>query len=221
MRGYRGEALRIEGGARTITCGVDDQHWIAIEGAGEPRRVVELPRWASGIGGMELVASADERHVALFLYSGQSSLGYEVFAVGDALSHAGGLAELRGVGSAPVFSPRATWLAMLTDRDRWLRGGGAHFEDVQDDDADERVIVDWATLHLQRLPGAAVASVAVGVELPRSTDLELVLGWRPYDAIRFAGEDALVLSLPWGDELTVALPVEGPLTTRLPSGQTR
>jgi hypothetical protein len=211
---YRGPSLILENRDATVTCGVDGDNWIALEEADGSAEMIELPRWSGGVGGMELVASRDERYVALHIYSGQSSQGYEVFATEPALAHLGGMPEELGHGSAPVFSPEARWLATLLDTAPYARDSGEHFEDIQDDEDDELVIVDWARLYVQALPAMTMTSVDVGVEIPRSTDRDLLYEWRPYGAVRFAQEDVIALRMPWGEELLVTLPPGGPITSR-------
>ena len=192
-----------------LTCGHDrNGNWIA---SGTERLV--LPRWTGGVGGMDLVESPDRRHVAWFIYSGQSSQGYELIAL-DPLRRVGGLREVRGHGSAPVFSPSGRWLVSLVDQAARVRGTGEYFEDAQDEYADDRVLADWARLYVHRVPDAAPIEVAVGVDLPRSTELDVVQEWRPYDLVRFTSDDAIVIALPWGPEISLTLPPAGPLTAR-------
>ena len=100
---------------------------------------------------------------------------------------------------------------MLMDGEPSVRGRDLHYEEVHDDLNDERVVVEWARLHLHHLPGAVARSVRIGVEIPRSTDPDDVAEWSVYDALRFASDEALVVRTPWGDERTVALPPEDAL----------
>ncbi|HEX5634951.1 MAG TPA: hypothetical protein VFX50_17025, partial [Gemmatimonadales bacterium] len=57
-----------------------------------------LPYPVAGYGGHELVLSAQERYLALFLYSGQSEVGYELFGFRPELVHLGGFAYVFGEG---------------------------------------------------------------------------------------------------------------------------
>jgi hypothetical protein len=161
---------------------------------------------------MELVVSKDERYVALLIYTGQSTQGYELFALEPALTRIGGLADVWGCGDAPMFSPGAQWLVMLTDDELCVRGTGEHFETVQDEHSHARVTVDWARLHVQRLPEPAIHSVPIGVEIPLSTDIDVVCDWNTYDAVRFASENVVVLRMPWGEEIPVPLPPPATIT---------
>lgn len=203
----------IRGGATTLRCGVAGcRPWLAVETAGHPTERVELPPW-SGVGGIELVVSPDERYVAVFLYSGQSSQGYELVALQPVLARVGGLAEIHGHGNAPMFSPDGRWLVSLIDSAPMVRGTGEYFEDIQDATADERVVVDWARLYTQRVDEPEPTRVAVGVVLPRATEVDVLGEWSPYDAVRFAADDVVELRMPWGERLARGLPVQGPITS--------
>ncbi len=72
-----------------------------------------LPCPSHGYGGHELVVSPHGLYLALFLYSGQSEVGYELFALQPTLQHLGGLPYVFGEGEAPVFSADDRWLAMM------------------------------------------------------------------------------------------------------------
>jgi hypothetical protein len=73
-----------------------------IDLVAEGRRV-SLPYPASGYGGHELVVSPSDRYLALFLYSGQSEVGWELFEL-PGLRHIGRLPYIFGEGEPPVFS---------------------------------------------------------------------------------------------------------------------
>src|SRR6185503_8466122 len=96
-----------------------------------------------------------------------------------------------GEGTRPVFSPdSARVAAFISTIEPKVRGSDRYFEEVQDEYSDERVIVDWATPYVQQVRQTAVDAVAVGVELPGSSDLELAREWNTYHAVRFASNDA-------------------------------
>ena len=206
----------IRKGTCQVTCGVDHSgQWLALTAAGEAPELIRLPRWKGGVGGMELVVSTDERFIALFMYSGQSSQGYEIFSTQPALKHVGGLPEARGHGTPPVFSPSGRWLVSLIDSDRLVRGTQEHFETVQDDASTDLVIVDWARLHVHALDTLALSTVAVGTELPRSTNEAEVLEWQVYDAVRFENDENVLLRMPWAQEVAVQLPPRAAVTVSL------
>ncbi len=162
---------------------------------------VPIAEWRGGIGGVELVVSPDERFLAVFVFSGQSTVGYELFSL-EPLVRIGGLPETRGHGSAPSFSPDSQHLVSLVDEPPRVRATGAFFEECQDEDSDARAVVDLAHLFVHLLSSPAVVHrFAVGVELPLSTGVDALVDWDRYDAIAFQGGD-LALRLPSGPGLT-------------------
>lgn len=175
--------------------------WLEVERAGQVASKARVAEWRGGIGGVELVVSPDERTVAVFLFSGQSSQGYELFSL-EPFARIGGLAETHGHGSAPMFSPDSAYLVSLVDEVPRLRATGAFFEECQDDASDQHAVVDLARLFVHRLssPGD-LQRFAVGVDLPLSTDLDALLDWDRYDTIAFR-EGVLTLRLPSGAGLT-------------------
>jgi hypothetical protein len=202
---------------RTLTAGIDDAGiWIRSESGSPSPEVVRLPAWRGGVGGMEWALSPDQRHAALFVYSGQSSQGFEVFALTPRLVRIGGLPEAFGHGDAPTFSPGGGWLVTWSDTDRRIHPSGEYFEDVQDDGAVDRVVVEWAVLHVMRMPEATILTVPVTAEIARSTSVDAVHEWKTYDALRFVSDEVLVLRMPWGEDANVRLPPEGPVACRLP-----
>jgi hypothetical protein len=196
--------------------------WVAHVRPGGARSVVRLPAWEGGVGGLELVASPDQRHLALFVYSGQSTQGYELLTLVPDLARVGGLPETFGHGDAPAFSPDGRWLVMFIDAvdarlprhpDR-VRGTDLRFEEVAADaEDDQAIVVDWACLYVATIPPTEVQAVPVGVELAAPTELEL-REWNTYGAVSFCGPDALILRMPWGEALVLNLPPQGPITSR-------
>jgi hypothetical protein len=210
------ESLILRDG-RIVSCGLDREgNWVAVQAEGLSDEVVRLPRWTGGVGGMELSASPDEKYLALFIYSGQSSQGYELLALRPKLERIGGLAEGFGHGTAPVFSPGGSCLATWISREIRVRESGEYFEDMQDPDSDLEVVVDWSRLYVQPLPGSAIQSFPVGVAIPLSADLDEVSEWDTYDAIEFVAEDELTLQMPWGETLRVSLPAPAAITAEGP-----
>jgi hypothetical protein len=74
------------------------------------------------------------------------------------------------------------------------------------------VVVDWATLYVQRVPDGAIESVAIGAEIPLSTDIDVLSEWNAYDAVRWRDPATLGLEMPWGEVLGVPLPLTGGLS---------
>ena len=197
-----------------IRVGALDVHFECAAGVGR-LRVGDRACAAGGAldtsGGAELVASADARYVALHGFSGQSTQGYEVFALEPEPHSLGGLPDTRGHGDPPSFSPGGQWIASWTDGPREVRESGLHIEEALGLADSSMATIDWSVLHLQRLPGATVTSHLVGVLAPLSTDMEEVYDWRTYDGLRFIDDSRLELRMPWGERLLVPLPVEAPI----------
>jgi hypothetical protein len=203
----------MDGGVRITAEAIRNGVQVTRDGDRAPEHAAVA--WSGGVGGLELVGSPDGRYAVLFVFTGQSSQGYELFAIAPTLARIGGLAQVHGHGDAPRFSPDARWLVALIDQDPRVRGSGDYFEMIQDDDADDFVIVEWAQLHVHRIPDPSPVTIAVGVQLPRSTDLDVIREWRPYDVVAFATADTVTLGLPWGDVQTVQLPPTRAVTSRL------
>ena len=192
-----------------------DRRALVVDGPGRAQEIIEFQPRTDTSGGCELVVSGDERHVALFGYSGQSSQGYELFRL-DPLAHLGGFPDTRGEGDAPQFSPDGRWLVMAMTIDApVIRGTGEYFEDIADDASDELVVIDWARLVVQQVADGEPVTVPMGVEAAVSTDLDTVLEWNTYaHPLRFTADDVVVLTMPWGEEIPVPLPPAAPVTGR-------
>jgi hypothetical protein len=162
------------------------------------------------------VVSEDQRLLAVWLFSGQSQQGWELFELEPELRRIGGLSpKTYGMGDPPRFSPSGRWLAMFVIASARCRGSGEYFETVQDEYADDRVIVDWASLYVQRTSDGALEPHAVGCDIPRALDVEVVAEWDTYSRLRFLDDDRVELEMPWlGPKLVVELPVREAITAR-------
>jgi hypothetical protein len=185
---------------------------------GGASRTIALPYPRAGYGGHELVVSPDESLLAVYLFSGQSEQGWELFALAPELRHLGGLPYARGEGDAPQFSPDGAWLAMLVAVPVRVRDSDDDFEAVSDPQRDDVVLVDWAHLHIQRVPAGEIERHALGVRVPRSLDPDELGEWRTYEAMRFVAADCLELTMPWGERITCSLPLsESPVAISSPA----
>jgi hypothetical protein len=206
--------VHIRAGSAVIRCGDDarnDAIWVTLEAPSKPEERVTLPRSSGGVGGLDLVVSHDERHLALFVYSGQSAQGYELFALEPQLRHLGGLPYVHGMGDGPTFSPDDRWLVMLVREVARLRTATReYFEAVSDEHAQGTVVIDWARLYVQRVPDGAIENVHVGVEIALSTDHDVVAEWEVY-AVDIVGANVRI-RMPWGEVVTVPLPPAGDVT---------
>ena len=210
------ERISIRDGASSLGWGAEGDWTLTIVTPGVPDEIAAFPSWDGGVGGYEFVVSDDERYLALFLYSGQSTQGFELFTLRPAFKHIGGVPETYGHGGPPVFSPDGRWLVMFMDSDYCVRGTGEYAEDLYDGQSDARIVLDWAYLHVLRLPELTRHSVAVGADILLSTDPEVYLDWDTYDAVQFTAADVLALRMPDGRDVPVSLPPEGPITVRDP-----
>lgn len=198
----------------TLTVVVDPRHGLTLTVAdrrGErAETTIEYP--TGGYGGHEVVLGP-RRLMALFLYSGQSQVGYELFEL-ETLRHLGRLPYQKGEGDAPVFSRDGRRLAMA-----WDAGDLRYAEDLDDDERPRPGspdVVPWARLALQSVASRRVVVRTIHADLR---------GWRPSEdrvcqlypeALRFAGARELRVRAPWGREVAIPLPlpkrivVEGP-----------
>src|SRR5262245_41871257 len=102
--------------------------WIAGGATGE----IVLPYPQFGHGGHELVVSPNEDYLALYLFSGQSEQGWELFSLVPELRHVGSLPYVEGEGDPPQFSLDGRWLAMMVAVEPRVRDTGEYFESTSD-----------------------------------------------------------------------------------------
>jgi hypothetical protein len=159
--------------------------------------------------GHEIVVSPDGAFAALFLYSGQSEVGWELFALLPRLKRLRGLPLQFGHADRPVFSPDSCYLIMAaTSTMKFTDRRGQSFDEVEIDEQ-ERIskpwLVEWADLWVQELPAHSPRRFRVAVRLPAGFEddpCEWEIG-RP----RFLTGRRLALKMPWG---TVAVQVPPP-----------
>jgi hypothetical protein len=164
----------------------------------------KLPYPSSGVGGMELAVSPDSTWAALWLYSGQSEEGYELFAL-PGLNRIGGLLYEAGTGGSPcVFSPDGKWLALMVEPDPlWW----STRDDRDWDTPAEGGEVHWATLFLHRQGAKAPKLHPVLVDLPAGYCFDEKLQGSTYpEHVHFVDDGRLCFDLPWGGTTAVALP---------------
>jgi hypothetical protein len=172
---------------------------VTDHGNGESRRV-SLPYPMAGYGGHELVLSARERFLAVFLYSGQSEQGYELFELRPRLHHLGGLAYVFGEGHPPVFSPDERFIAMASAVDPSFGAGN----DLEEPSA-EGFLIDWAEVRVQELPRGPVHLCTVRLSFPRR-DIESDDARYP-EGLRFSPEGGVAFATPWGREVSLGIPM--------------
>lgn len=195
----------------SLSCGalMGKEQWLALEHAGTTRRII-LPYPHAGLGGQVLVVSPDERYAVLFVYSGQSEQGYELFELAPLLQHVCSVPYRRGQGDAPRFSPDGRWLAMVLTTTPIVRGTDQYAEDAFEPAGQGDVLVDWAELLVQAVPDGAPHATAIGTVLPRSFDHDAFADWRLHGALCFAAGDRVTVRLPWSPDATLEVVLPGP-----------
>ena len=189
----------------------EGEHALTIVTAGAPDRVARFePR--TPVAQYAFVVSPDERYLALFIDSGRSEHGYELFQVRPTFAHVGGLPATPGEGSPPLFSPEGNWAVTFVPDGHRVRGTGEHFTDLFDKGSDARVTLDWASLHVLHVPDGTWHRADVGVEMPVFTYPHEYTDWGTDGAARFSADDVVVLRMPWGSEVTVPLPPPAVIT---------
>jgi hypothetical protein len=209
---FGGSESVILGTGATLHCG---DLFVEMRHASGAVERVELVRPGAGVGGTELVVSPDERFAALFVYSGQSEQGYELFELSPMLRHVGGLPYVYGTGMAPVFSPDSRYLAMVVAAEWRTRATGEHAETLFDGSAGA-ILVDWGWLHVHAIPDGPVTSVPLGTLIERTFDVDTSAEWDLHELPAFVAPDRLAIGLPWGARVLVDVPPRGPVTTPRP-----
>jgi hypothetical protein len=176
---------------------------IVVERGRETVARASLPYPRSGYGGHELLLSPDERYLALWLISGQSEVGYELFTFGPTLGHIGGLEYVMGEGFGPVFSPHEERLALAWATEPML------FVEEEDVDGDgltrSETLVEWARVHVRELPAGAVRECVIRVRLPPGLPCE---GNDDYYPEQLAlTSDEVRFETGWGTSVRIPLPL--------------
>lgn len=126
--------------------------------------------------------SPSERFVAMWLLSGQSDIGYELFEVRP-LRHVASLPYSHGEGPAPAFSPDERFVAMCWMRGQWQYEYPSSIESEP-----------WATLHVRTIAVNTTREVALFLETPRDFDID---DTTPRE-LAFVSPTVLRLTTPWG-----------------------
>jgi hypothetical protein len=173
---------------------------------GVERSAVRLPYPSAGYGGHELVVSPSGRYLALFLYSGQSEVGYELFELTPELAHVGGLPYVFGEGDAPVFSPdeRHMVMAWETYFDWW------NDETIAARSRDSEI--EWGALAVHELPDGAIFRVPLVARVPAGWSPE-ASSWTAPTELQFVAPDALSLRTPWGATPRIPFPLPDVVVT--------
>lgn len=143
---------------------------LTVQRRGHEAETVTFPLKRAGCGGHELLLSGHETYLVLWLYSGQSEMGYELFQVIPALSHLVSLPYRFGEGFGPAFSPDERFLALAfaTNTNLCPDDEVASDEDV----TAVACTVEWVELHVQPLPSGIAQICSVRVELPVGSPID-------------------------------------------------
>lgn len=174
-----------------------------------------VPR--AGIGGADLVVSPDERLAALCLYSGQSEIGLELFALQPRLRRTFSLPYHQGEGGPPKFAADSSWIAMLvrTPHHAWYDERDVPFTDQPPDG--RTWTLDWAELYAIDLPGRDLSRTTILIEAttpPRGRELET---WSTDRRLLAVTADAVDLKLPWGERARIPLPSPATIARTYPA----
>jgi hypothetical protein len=181
--------------------------------------VLRVPsKFYGNYGGCEITVSPLAGFVALFMFSGQSEQGYELFRTGSGLEHLPGLSYEHGMGGPPVvFSPDDRYVVVMNHSRPYVED--AEHADEDDEDAPVCVRVRWSELVMQQL-GEQVGKpehLDVYVDLPANTTQDPEEEWfeLPGDP-RFTSATMFEIPLPWDKVLVVELPMRGKLVAPPP-----
>lgn len=131
------------------------------------RSTITLPYPSAGYGGAVLSISHQARYAAALLYSGQSEIGYELFALTPSLRHIAGLPYMGGESDlTPMqFSPDEALVAVaIEENPLW-------WTDPEDEGADWDTPavggpVEWAALLVHRIGHKRPERYSLVVDLP-------------------------------------------------------
>lgn len=198
----------------TIRVETENALTVIVDGGGQASQRITLPYPDAGYGGHELLLSKDETYLVIWLYSGQSEVGYELFRYRPTLKHIASFPYVGGEGYGPAFSSDERFLAMA-----WT----VNFDlQVDDEDALENnvtarpYVLAWVEVHLRVLADDTTQTCRVDVRLPKGLHYEGDDGYFPRGLAVSATE--VTFRADWGVEVRIPLPlpevvvVEGPTT---------
>jgi len=211
MRGEQEEFTAADGSERTLAWAFTAEGQLLVmvlaESGGELASFTLPTRFHGNFGGSEIVFSPRGGFAAIFMHSGQSEQGYELFAVAGEVRHLGGVPFVIGAGGPPVFAPDDRRVIFVN-----FRGVAASWSD---DDQGARV--NYAQVFVQSLdPPEPPRMSDLIVELTASEAEALAEDHRGPYGLRFTGPDALSIRLGGGGRAVGVLPEAGDLVMRRP-----
>ena len=159
---------------------------------------------AHGYGGHELLLSAEETYLAMFLYSGQREVGYELFRFRPALEHVARLPYVFGMGNGPAFSDDEGLLALA-----WTINSGLYAEEAELDDDECTVascVLAWADVHVRELPDGPTSTCRIDVRLPAGFPFEGD-DWYTPQSLRISRAEGVAFTTDWGVDVRIPIPL--------------
>jgi hypothetical protein len=192
----RGELIRVDRSGSEIAVILEAPNGEALARA--------ALRYPSGGPGAELLLSPNERYLALYLYSGQSEEGYELFYFRPLLEHICSFGLVPGEGYV-AFSSDERWFghARSTNPELCLLEKGVeHLSNGE-------CLVDWATLRVQELPPGRATSCNLRVHVGPGFPLEGGASLYP-EGLEIV-EDEARFHTGWGEQVCAPLPLASSL----------
>ncbi len=191
---------------RSVWLEVDASHLTLHVGPARAR----LAYPPGGYGGHELLAAPDESRIALWLYSGQSEIGCELFGVEPLLHHAS-FPYACGEGTGPSFSPDSQRLVLA-----WTANPRLDLDDAPLDAegfSTEVCELDWAEVRVT-VPNESPHECTLRLRVPAGSYFEREASF--YPVLQFGADGALTLYAPGGAPIALPWPLPDTLTLEAP-----
>lgn len=201
------ESSSIRVGEGTVAVAYEGSQMVVMLSSDSSISRLVMPYPNEGVGGEEFIVSDDGCYLALFLNSGQSEVGYELFELEPQLRRLSGLPYVWGEGNAPIFSPGSKWIAIASAVNPHLR-----LDELVEDSVSTIDVQSWAELRVQGVPHGDLALCARSLTPAADYDLDDAL----YPEIEFISDDQILLKTPWETEFTIDLPLPESLTITAP-----
>jgi hypothetical protein len=202
------EQVKLRTGA-VLRLEVDRKLSVILDPARGKSARLSLPAPDAGVGGHEFILSPNERFAALFMYSGQSEEGYELFAVEPSLRHVASLPYVGGEGLGPAFSPDEAWIALASAKNPALDAEAGELPLGDDGTVAEDAHLDWAELRLQRTSGGPVSLSTIRIPVPKGAPAQRDESGYP-EGLSFPSKSEVQFTADWGE--TFRLPIPLPAT---------
>jgi hypothetical protein len=185
-----GRTIRFEDGWPDM-CAVLEDNGVEIGSA-------RVPRPSAGYGGHDLIVSPHESYAAVYIFSGQSQDGYELFELRPTLRRLEGVPYVRGEGGLLAFSSDEHWLAFATSVNPALT-------DALGDGATSERLTRWLELRMQELPRGPIVVSIVAVRFAVDVEVGGDAIFYP-ESMEFVSPMRVRITAPWGGSVTVSAP---------------